>query len=193
MGKGFQAASGLDGQDLGDVIEAACGRAGLAAELRVILNDGNATLMSSAYTHPSTRLGLILGTGTNIAAYLPVPLIGAAKFGERPAQWYDQAESVIVNTELGMFGHDILSVTRWDALLKKGHSRPEFQPLEHMVSGLYLGEVARFMILEAIETTGLFGGVVPENLLAPYSLRTETLSAVQGYVDLVSRYWRDLH
>lgn len=180
MGKGFQAAVGLEGQDLGDVVEAACQRAGLAAELRVILNDGNATLMSCAYTHPATRFGLILGTGTNIAAYLPVPLIGVSKFGNRPDEWYEQAHSVIVNTELGMFGHDILSITRWDALLKKGHPRPDFQPLEHMVSGFYLGEIARFIILEAIETTGLLGGITPDSLLSPYALTTETLSIIQG-------------
>ncbi|KAH6678858.1 hexokinase-1 [Plectosphaerella plurivora] len=180
MGKGFRAALGLVDQDLGAVIEASCRRAGLAAEVHAIINDGNATLMSCAYAHPATRFGLILGTGVNIAAYLPVPLVGAAKFGTRPPLWTASAHSVIVNTELGMFGGGILPVTRWDALLKKGHPRPDFQPLEHMVSGMYLGEVARFMILEAVETTGLFEGVVPTSLLEPYSFSTETMSIIQG-------------
>ncbi|CRK22042.1 hypothetical protein BN1723_007239 [Verticillium longisporum] len=180
MGKGFRAADGLQGQDLGTVIEAACRRSGLVAELLVILNDGNATLLSRAYTHPATRFGLILGTGVNIAAHLPVPLIGAAKFGERPQEWFEAAQSVIVNAELGMFGHDILSITRWDADLKAGHPRPDFQPLEHMLSGMYLGEVARFVLIEAITTTGVFGGVVPENLTEPYSLSTETMSMTES-------------
>ncbi|KAL2755634.1 hypothetical protein ACRALDRAFT_1071132 [Sodiomyces alcalophilus JCM 7366] len=171
---------GLVGEELGAVIEAACRRSGLPAELCVILNDGNATLLSCAYVHNCTRFGLILGTGVNIAAYLPVPLIGSAKFGDRPKEWFDEARSVIVNTELGMFGKDVLPVTRWDASLKRGHPRPDFQPLEQMVSGMYMGEIARFALLEAIKTTGLFGGIIPESLNFPYSLGTEIMSLVEG-------------
>ncbi|OHE91305.1 hexokinase [Colletotrichum orchidophilum] len=180
MGKGFLAAEGLTGQDLGEVIESACTARGMNARLHVILNDGGATLLSQAYIHPATRFGLILGTGVNIAAYLPVSLIGKPKFGNRPREWWCEARDVIVNTELGMFGQDVLSVTRWDGLLKQGHPRPDFQPLEQMVSGYYLGEVVRFALIEAIQTTGLFGGVVPKSLDEPYSLKSETISAIEG-------------
>ncbi|KAF6833602.1 hexokinase-1 [Colletotrichum plurivorum] len=180
MGKGFLAAEGLMGQDLGEVIETACAAKGMNAILRVILNDGGATLLSQAYIHSATRFGLILGTGVNIAAYLPVSVIGRSKFGERPQEWWDEARDVIVNTELGMFGGDVLGVTRWDRLLKQGHPRPDFQPLEQMVSGYYLGEVVRFALIEAVQTTGVLGGVVPKSLDEPYSLKSETISAVEG-------------
>ncbi|KAK2058989.1 hexokinase [Colletotrichum caudatum] len=180
MGKGFLAAEGLMGKDLGEVIESACKARGMNVQLRVVLNDGGATLLSQAYIHPATRFGLILGTGVNIAAYLPVSLIGRPKFGDRPREWWEEARDVIVNTELGMFGQDVLSVTRWDRLLKQGHPRPDFQPLEQMVSGYYLGEMVRFALTEAIQTTGLFGGVVPKSLDEPYSLKSETISAVEG-------------
>ncbi|KXH47094.1 hexokinase [Colletotrichum salicis] len=182
MGKGFLAAEGLMGQDLGEVIETACAAKGMTgARLRVILNDGGATLLSQAYVHPATRFGLILGTGVNIAAHLPVSLIGKPKFGDRPQEWWSEARDVIVNTELGMFGGEgVLGVTRWDGLLKQGHPRPDFQPLEQMVSGYYLGEVVRFALIEAIRTTGVFGGVVPKSLDEPYSLKSETISAVEG-------------
>lgn len=180
MGKGFLAANGLLGEDLGEVIKLACRSRGLNVELHAILNDSSATLLSQSYSHPSTRFGLILGTGVNIAAYLPVPLVGRAKFGIRPREWFDEASRVIVNTELGMFGRDALPLTRWDRLLKLGHPRPEFQPLEHMVSGFYLGEVCRLALVEAIERTGVFGGVVPPSLREAYALDTETLSLIEG-------------
>ncbi|WYZ37793.1 hypothetical protein EsH8_II_001299 [Colletotrichum jinshuiense] len=180
MGKGFLAAEGLMGQDLGEVIESACAAKGMNAQLCVILNDGGATLLSQAYIHPATRFGLILGTGVNIAAHLPVSLVGRPKFGDRPQEWWAEARDVIVNTELGMFGGDVLSVTRWDRLLKQAHPRPDFQPLEQMVSGYYLGEVVRFALVEAIRTTGLFAGVVPKSLDEPYSLKSETISAIEG-------------
>ncbi|ERS99869.1 hypothetical protein HMPREF1624_03236 [Sporothrix schenckii ATCC 58251] len=178
MGKGFRAADPLLGQDLGDIIQTACLARGLHVELATIVNDSTACLLSEAYVHAATRFGLILGTGVNIAVHLPVPTVGRSKFGARPDAWFDEASHVIINTELGMFGHGILPVTRWDALLNADHPKPEFQPLEHMVSGYYLGEVTRFALLEAVNTAGLFGGVAPPSLLTPYALDTETLSVM---------------
>ncbi|GAW13893.1 hypothetical protein ANO14919_032840 [Xylariales sp. No.14919] len=180
MGKGFLATSGLLGQDLGEIIKFACQKRGLNVQLASIINDSSATLLSQAYTHAETRFGLILGTGTNIAVHLPVSAIGRFKYGTRPSSWFDSASHVIVNTELGMFGHDILPATRWDELLNASHPRPEFQPLEHFLSGYYLGEICRLAIVEAVETAGLLGGELPPSLVDPYSLDTEILSRMEA-------------
>lgn len=180
MGKGFLADIGLVGQDLGDIVKTACRNQNLHVELKAILNDSSACLLSRAYSHSSTRFGLILGTGVNIAAYLPVSSIGRTKFGERPTGWFDEASHVIVNTELGMFGTKILPLTRWDRQLLKEHPRPDFQPLEYLTSGMYLGEIVRLIIVEAIQTTGLLGGVVPPALTELYSLGTEIISMIEG-------------
>ncbi|KAI3395237.1 hypothetical protein diail_1663 [Diaporthe ilicicola] len=180
MGKGFLAADDLLGQDLGDIIRTACGIKGLHVELAAIVNDSSACLLSQAYLDSSTRFGLILGTGVNIAVHLPVPTIGRDKFGSRPDLWFEKASHVIVNSELGMFGKGILPVTRWDKALNAAHPKPEFQPLEHMVSGFYLGEMCRLALLEAISTTGVLGGVVPPSLLLPYSLDSETISLIEA-------------
>ncbi|KAF7559958.1 hypothetical protein G7046_g4197 [Stylonectria norvegica] len=180
MGKGFLAHRGLLGQDLGQIIKLACKNYRLNVELRAIVNDSSACLLSRSYSHNSTRFGLILGTGVNLAAFLPISAIGRPKFGLRPASWFQEASHIIVNTELSMFGTGILPLTRWDKLLLKGHPRPTFQPLEYMVSGMYLGEICRFALIEAIESTGVFGGVVPSSLRAPYSLGTETISRISA-------------
>ncbi|KAI5861367.1 hexokinase [Durotheca rogersii] len=180
MGKGLSATNGLLGQDLGEIIKFACKKQGLNVQLSAIVNDSSATLLSQAYVYGSTRFGLILGTGTNIAVHLPVSAFSRAKFGNRPESWFESASHVIVNTELGMFGKDILPLTRWDELLNVSHPRPEFQPLEHLVSGYYLGEICRLAIVEAIETTGLLGGKLPPTLEKPYSLDTEILSAMEA-------------
>ncbi|KAI0201554.1 hexokinase-1 [Astrocystis sublimbata] len=180
MGKGFLATNGLLGQDLGEIIKFACQKRGLNVQLASIINDSTATLLSQAYTHAETRFGLILGTGTNIAVHLPVSALSHWKYGTRPKSWFDSARHVIVNTELGMFGHDILPITRWDELLNASHPRPEFQPLEHLLSGYYLGEICRLAIVEAVETAGLLGGELPPSLMAPYSLDTEILSRIEA-------------
>ncbi|KAI9741564.1 MAG: hypothetical protein M1818_004370 [Claussenomyces sp. TS43310] len=180
MGKGFLAAQGLLGHDLGDVIQQACERHDLKVELKAIVNDGAATLLTKAYTDPSTRFGLILGTGVNAAVHLPVAAFGDVKFGVRPASWHAAATHVLVNTEFSMFGNGVLPLTRWDVRLNREHVRPGFQPFEHLVSGRYLGEIARLILLEGIESAHLFDGVVPLSLRDPYTLDTELLANIQS-------------
>jgi hexokinase len=180
MGKGFLAAHGLLGQDLGDLIQGACSRRGLNVKLNAIVNDSSASLLSEAYLDPTTRFALILGTGVNAAVHLPVHIFSPSKFGVRPAEWHHSAKHVIVNTEMSMFGAGILPYTRWDKELLATHSNPTFQPLEHLVSGGYLGEIARLILVEGVQTAGLFGGVVPPSLEERYSLETETISCIES-------------
>lgn len=179
MGKGFLAANGLLGQELGDVIQLACKGKGLDVELAAIVNDSTATLLSEAYINEATRFSLILGTGVNIAAHLPIPTISQEKYGTRPEGWFEKASHVVVNTELGMFGEGILPMTRWDRILAADHPRPDFQPLEYLVSGFYLGEMIRIAFVEAIKSTGIFGGAVSPPLSKQYSLDTRTVSIIE--------------
>jgi hexokinase len=197
MGKGFLAAHGLLGQDLGDLIQCACSRKDLNVQLDAIVNDSSATLLSKAYLDPTTRFALILGTGVNAAVHLPVHIFSPPKFGVRPSSWHDSAKHVIVNTELSMFGAGILPFTRWDNLLRGAHRLPDFQPLEHFVSGGYLGEIVRLVLIEGIQTTDLFNGIVPPSLKEPYSLETETLSLLESdpspNLDLAHRIFVSQH
>lgn len=179
MGKGFLATRGLMGQDLGELIRFSCKRRGLNVRLGAIVNDGAATLLSQAYVYDSTHFGLILGTGSNMSVHLPVSALGPEKYGKRPDTWFAAATHVIVNTEMSMFGRGHLPLTRWDELLNENHPRPEFQPLEHLVSGYYLGEICRLVLLEAIKSVGIFSGVVPSSLEKPFSLDTATVSKLE--------------
>ncbi|KAK6613847.1 hexokinase-1 [Botrytis cinerea] len=178
----FCAADGLIGEDLGDLIEDSCLKRGLNVQLDAIVNDSSATLLSKAYIDPTTRFALILGTGLNAAAHLPVHIFSQPKFGIRPASWHDCAKQVIVNTELSMFGGNYLPYTKWDKILKANHPRPDFQPFEHFASGGYIGEIVRLILIDGIQSAGLFGGVVPTNLREKYSLETETLSYIEANI-----------
>lgn len=180
MGKGFMAADGLLGKDLGDLIQDSCSRKGLNVHLNAIVNDSSATLLSKAYLDPSTRFALILGTGVNAAVHLPVHIFQPQKFGVRPSSWHDSAKHVIVNTELSMFGGGILPYTKWDRQLLSTHKAPDFQPLEHFVGGGYLGEIARLILVDGIMSAGLFGGIVPPSLIERYTLEAETLSRIES-------------
>ena len=144
-----------------------------------IVNDSSATLLSRAYEDPSTRFAVILGTGFNISVHLPVSSLASTKYKGYPQTWLDEATHVLVNTECSMFGKNVFPTTRWDDQLNDTHVRPDFQPFEHMISGRYLGEIVRLIIVEAVRTAGLFSGEMPENLSEPYSLDTGTIAAME--------------
>ncbi|KAF2660446.1 actin-like ATPase domain-containing protein [Lophiostoma macrostomum CBS 122681] len=179
MGKGFRATEGTLGQDLSELVMAPCRKRNLPVRIESIVNDCSATLLSRAYEDPSTRFAVILGTGFNVAVHLPVSALASSKYKGYPQKWLDQAEHVLVNTELSMFGKDVFPRTRWDEQLNDAHLRPDFQPFEHMISGRYLGEVVRLIIVEAVRTAGLFSGELPAKLEEPYSLDTGTLAAME--------------
>ncbi|KAI9661177.1 MAG: hypothetical protein M1821_009504 [Bathelium mastoideum] len=180
MGKGFCATHGVQGSDLGDLIMQACTKIDLHVQMDATVNDSSATLLSRAYQDDTTRMALILGTGTNAAIHLPVSALAQTKFGQRPQSWHDEANHVLVNTEYSMFGKNILPTTRWDDYLNITHMHPDFQPFEHLISGRYLGEIVRLILLEAVQNAGLFGGQLPESLKQPYNLDTGILAIFES-------------
>jgi hexokinase len=48
-----------------------------------------------------------------------------------------------------------------------------------MISGRYLGEIVRLIIVEAVRTAGLFSGELPEKLSEPYALDTGTIATIE--------------
>jgi hexokinase len=179
MGKGFRATEGLLGQDLSELIMAPCRKRNLPVHMDSIVNDSSATLLSRAYEDPSTRFAVILGTGFNISVHLPVSSLATTKYKGYPKQWLDEATHVLVNTECSMFGKGVFPTTRWDDRLNETHIRPDFQPFEHMISGRYMGEIVRLIIVEAVCTAGLFSGEMPALLSEPYTLDTGTIAAME--------------
>ncbi|EKV05518.1 Hexokinase-1 [Penicillium digitatum] len=179
MGKGFKASVGTVGQELGDLLIQSCRKRNLNVEVAAIVNDSSAALLSRAYVDPKTRMSLILGTGTNMAIHFPVHEIGTSKFGVRPEGWFGHAKHVLINTEMSMFGGGVLPTTRWDDMLNRTHLRPNYQPLEYMITGRYLGEIVRLIIVEATETARMFGGELPHSMREPYSFDTSIVACLE--------------
>jgi hexokinase len=180
MGKGFLCSMGTVGQELGALIVQSCKKRDLNVRVDAIVNDSSAALLSRAYVDPATRMSLILGTGTNVAIHFPVHAIGLNKFGTRPAGWFDYAKHVIINSEMSMFGGGVLPMTRWDDTLNRTHLRPDYQPLEYMATGRYLGEIIRLIIVEAVETAHLFGGELPHSMRDAYSFDTSIVAFIEA-------------
>jgi hexokinase len=56
---------GLLGQDVVGALKAAFAERGIAARIPAIMNDTVATLVALRYSQPTTRAGIILGTGAS--------------------------------------------------------------------------------------------------------------------------------
>lgn len=79
-----------------------------------------------------------------------------------------------------MFGKGILPTTRWDDHLNQHHLLPDYQPFEYLVTGAYLGEIVRLILVEAAQSAGLFNGLLPPLLLEPYALDTHTIALIEA-------------
>ena len=119
--KGFSA-GGVEGKDVVELLNASLKRKGLSGtKITALANDTVSTLMARSYEDPDCDVGVILGTGTNAC--------------------YPEKDRTIINIEWGNFNK--LRRTHYDRKLDKCSGNPGEQLLEKMVSGMYLGEVAR--------------------------------------------------
>jgi len=171
--KGFTA-TGVQGQDVILLLNEALRRKDISCiNITALANDTVGTLAARSYTDPACDLGVIMGTGTN-ACYRE-----AASRIEK-LNTLNANGHMIVNMEWGNF--DKVRLTRYDRLLDKASVNPGAMYLEKMVSGMYLGEIARLVLVDLIRRGLIF---VNETPAAGYfqergSLKTEDMSRIEG-------------
>jgi len=148
-------ASGVVDQDVVERLNRALAKES-AANVRVVSlnNDTTGTQTARAYLDPACDAACILGTGTNICYREMVANI------RKPIGPYDH-EAMILNMESGNF-NAALPRNRYDKLLDDLSDNPGGQWEEKMVSGKYLGELARLVIVDICARGSLFGGRLPE-------------------------------
>ena len=152
----------------------------LNIQLDAIVNDSNSALLARAYIDPATRLAVILGTGMNAAIHLPIKSLHPSKLARRPLPEDPSVTHVLTNTELSMHGRGVFPTTRWDEYLNDHHTLPNYQPFEYLVSGGYMGEIVRLIVVEATKKANLFRGRLPSSLAVPYILNTKTLALIEN-------------
>ncbi|KAI1313048.1 glucokinase [Mortierella claussenii] len=175
MGKGFNL-SDVIGKDLKDLLEDGFIRKNLNVKVSAIINDTVGTLVSHAYVSPSTKIGVILATGTN-AAYIE----RASEVSKYNGPACDQ---MILNTEWDAMGKaEYLPQTKYDKQIDAVSLVPGFQEFEKMVSGLYMGELVRLALVDLIEQNVLLeflGGKVPESLSHRLAFKTLFMSTIES-------------
>ncbi|KAK9835056.1 hypothetical protein WJX81_007542 [Elliptochloris bilobata] len=170
---------GLLGCDPVQMLSSALKRANFPARVTVLLNDSVGTAAGGRYQDERTMLGIILGTGTNACYVEHASRLPTARLPEG----YDVAArsgQMLINTEWGNFTSDTLPVTQVDRDLDASTPNAGEMKMEKMTSGMYMGEVARRLLLRLAEEGGLFGGAMPERLREPWTLSTPALAKIDG-------------
>ncbi|KAI8999540.1 hexokinase-domain-containing protein [Gaertneriomyces semiglobifer] len=172
--KGFTA-SGVVGQDAVQLLQDAFHRKNVNINVCALVNDTVGTLIAHAYADTSTYMGVILGTGCNAAYVEKVDNIPKYK-GPRPA-----SGEMIINMEWGAWGQDgtVLQTTPYDIKVDRESPNPGKQSYEKMISGFYLGDITRHVMLELISTGELFGGKHCPKLEEPHSFDTALMSRIE--------------
>ena len=177
MGKGFRATDGLLGHNLADILETSLRSRGIHVRIDAIVNDSAASFLSDCYRDSTSSLSVLLGTGLNAAMLLSRQVLPDSKAAHLH-QSSSGPRQVLINTELSMFGGDVLMTCPWDELLNMTSACPDFQPYEHRTSGRYLGEIVRLILMTAIKKHGLFAGAVPASF-GCYQMQTSTLAVIE--------------
>lgn len=131
-------AAGVEGARVGQGLCAGLARLGRRGPFRVVVLNDTVTTLIAATRDPQTAgcagfVGLVVGTGTNMAAFEP-----AARARRRAPTW--RGGPLAFNLESGNFRR--FPRGSLDEQLAAGTHDPERQWLEKAVSGHYLGELS---------------------------------------------------
>ncbi|WWC61083.1 uncharacterized protein I303_103661 [Kwoniella dejecticola CBS 10117] len=182
--KGFNAKHAI-GNDVVKLLQDAFDRKHIHVRCSALVNDTVGTLLSRSYQSGPALIGAIFGTGTN-GAYIDktrtVQKLGEDKIKQAEAGGEHAGQFMVVNTEWGAFdnGRHCLPVSIFDNKLDRESINPRKQAFEKMVSGMYLGEITRNILLHLIDSSVLFNGYSSKTINTHYGYDAAFVSAVEG-------------
>ena len=171
---------GVEGRDVVSLLQAAVDRRSTQSpalrrvRVSALANDTVGVLAAGAYLDTRCDVGLIVGTGYNLAVAVPLDSIEHDR--QPPA---GNPNEMLINMECGNFDGVRTIQTEVDRLVDAG-SGTEGQLIEKMISGRYLGEIVRLQVAETSSLENTFSGWLSHatTLDTPYAFSTEDLSDI---------------
>uniref|UniRef100_A0A8C6IJY2 Hexokinase-2 n=1 Tax=Mus spicilegus TaxID=10103 RepID=A0A8C6IJY2_MUSSI len=178
-------ASGVEGADVVKLLNKAIKKRGdYDANIVAVVNDTVGTMMTCGYDDQQCEVGLIIGTGTNACYMEELRHIDLVEGDEG---------RMCINTEWGAFGDDgsLEDIrTEFDRELDRGSLNPGKQLFEKMVSGMYMGELVRLILVKMAKESLLFEGRITPELLTRGKFTTSDVAAIEtGWELSPGRRW----
>lgn len=123
-------------------------------EIVALVNDTVGTLANLAYDDQTTGMGLIFGTGTNGCYIEKTSNFAECKFKSHIDP--NKQEYMVVNTEWGGLNVPELKVNEFDKMIDEVSNNKGKQTFEKLISGIYMGWLARLAIRSLIEKKIIF-------------------------------------
>uniref|UniRef100_A0A8C9RTX7 Hexokinase-2 n=1 Tax=Scleropages formosus TaxID=113540 RepID=A0A8C9RTX7_SCLFO len=167
-------ASGVEGADVVKLLNKAIKKRGdYDADIMAVVNDTVGTMMTCGFDDQRCEVGIIIGTGTNACYMEELRHIDLVEGDEG---------RMCINTEWGAFGDDGMLEdirTEFDREIDRGSLNPGKQLFEKMVSGMYMGELVRLILVKMAKEGMLFEGRITPELLTKGKFETKHVSAIE--------------
>ncbi|KAM9313107.1 hexokinase-3 [Gastrophryne carolinensis] len=166
---------GVEGEDVVQLLKDAIHRRGnYKVDVSAVVNDTVETMMTCGYNNHSCEVGLIVGTGTNVCYMEEMGNIEAVEGDEG---------AMCINVEWGELGDDgalnqISTAADWQ--VDQESSVPGKERFQKMISGMYLGEIARIVLVELTRKGLLFNGDASQQLCTKDAFSTQSLSKIEN-------------
>ncbi|CAL1391051.1 unnamed protein product [Linum trigynum] len=168
--KGF-AIEDMIGCEIVERLQGALMKKGLDMWATVLVNDTVGILALGHYYDADTVAAVKIGTGTN-ACYME-----RADAIIKCQGLLTSSGGMVVNMEWGNFWSSHLPRTTYDIDMDLESPNPNDQGFEKMISGMYLGDIVRRVILRMCEESDIFGPV-SSKLLTPFVLEMPLMAAM---------------
>ncbi|XP_039595457.1 LOW QUALITY PROTEIN: hexokinase HKDC1 [Polypterus senegalus] len=153
---------------------------GIDVDALAVVNDTVAAMMTCGYDHQYCEVGVIVGTGTNACYMEELRHIDLVEGDEG---------RMCINTEWGAFGDDGSLedfCTEFDRDIDLASINPGKQLFEKMISGLYMGELVRIILVKMAKKGLLFKGRISDSLRTKGKLKTADVSEMEKYKEGLS-------
>ncbi|CAO1940890.1 unnamed protein product [Urochloa humidicola] len=169
--KGFSIENAA-GKDVAQCLNEALARSGLNVRVTALVNDTVGTLALGHYHDEDTVAAVIIGAGTNACYIERTDAIIKCQ------GLLTNSGGMVVNMEWGNFWSSHLPRTPYDISLDDETQNRNDQGFEKMISGIYLGEIARLVLHRMALESDVFGDSA-DNLSTPFTLSTPLLAAIR--------------
>ncbi|EDO19135.1 hypothetical protein Kpol_2000p103 [Vanderwaltozyma polyspora DSM 70294] len=196
--KGFKIADTV-GKDIVELYQNELNAQGLPfVHVVAMTNDTVGTLLSHCYCSDNTdsltsgditevAIGCIYGTGTNGCYMEEIKNIKKLPEEDRKRLLDEGKTHMVINTEWGSFDNNCkhLPTTKYDVEVdQKSSANPGFHLFEKRVSGMYLGEILRCILVDLHDQGVMFNQYrsydqLPQRLKSPLELSSEVLSHIE--------------
>ncbi|KAM1175104.1 hypothetical protein ACFX19_028140 [Malus domestica] len=145
---------------------------GVKLRVYAMVDDTVGNLAGGRYYNRESVAAVTLAMGTDAAYVEPA---------NAALQWHGPSPKLgdmVISTQWGDFSSPHLPITIFDTCLDAESPNPGCRRFEKLISGMYLGEIVRRVLLKMAQETALFGDTVPSKLMTRYQLSSPDMAAM---------------